>query len=100
MQLERIAPECLTPECLEAECLLALVKQCLCVTRDVRIKACLGGRCGKGKHSADRTRAKRCDYCGPNFHVAPPFLGQRIGNNTISNLFQPRSQHKRRTSTT
>src|SRR5262245_19738137 len=98
MQLERIAPECLTPECLEAECLLALVKQCLCVTRDVRIKACLGGRGGKGKHSADRTRAKRCDYCGPNFHVAPPFLKDSVL--VTSNLFQPRSQHKRRTSTT
>src|SRR5215467_6228866 len=74
MQLERIAPEGLTAECLEAECLLALVKQCLCVARDVRIKACPGGRGGKGKQSADGTRAKRCDYCGPNFHVAPPFF--------------------------
>ena len=42
-----VTPESLTPECLEAECLLAVIKHCLRVVRDVRIKGCLGGGGGK-----------------------------------------------------
>ena len=96
VQLERVTPEGLTPECLETECLLALIKHCLRVVHDVRIKACLGGRGGKGKHSADGTRAKRCDYCGSNFHVMPPFLKDSVLLTTPFQIYSDRGHRRLR----